>query len=169
MKHLLDSDFQDYLDGNCPPNDNFIRKHLKTCEMCRRRLEQYNILYAGLNKEIAWVLPDSFADNLIAELPDRTAPLKAVYKFLSSEVFLTFAGIAAALGAVLYYIDFQVFMQFFYDIFKLEFDFTPLREEFTNIITLLNLPGLSFLLSGVLVLLIIGALDRFIIQNLIRT
>jgi len=168
MKHMSDSDFQDYLDGNCPPGDTFIRKHLKTCEACKRRLEQYSILYSGLKDDIAWSLPDNFADNLIAELPHRTAPLKVVYRFLNSEVFLIFAGIAAALGAVLYYIDFQVFMQSFYDIFKLEFDFTPLLEEFTNIITLLNPHGLSFLLSGVLVLLIIGALDRFIIQRLIR-
>lgn len=168
MKHMSDSDFQDYLDGNYPPNDTFIRKHLKTCEACKHRLEQYSILYSGLKDDMAWSLPDNFADNLIAELPDRTALLKTVYRFLNSEVFLTFAGIAAALGAALYYIDFQAYLQFFYNVFKLEFDFTPLLEEFTNIITLLNPHGLSLLLSCVFVLLIIGALDRFIIQRLIR-
>lgn len=168
MKHMSDSDFQDYLDGNCPPGDTFIRKHLKTCEACKHRLEQYGILYSGLKDDIAWSLPDNFADNLISELPDRTAPLKAVYRFLNSEVFLIFAGIAAALGAALYYIDFQAYLQFFYNVFKLEFDFTQLLEEFTDVFTLLNPPGLSFLLSGGLVLLIIYALDRFIIQRLIR-
>lgn len=168
MKHLSDSDFQDYLDGNCPPGDTFIRKHLKTCEECKRRLEKYSILYAGLKDDRAWSLPDSFADTVIAELPDKTAPLKAVYRFLNSEVFLIFAGIAAALGAALYYIDFQEYLQFFYNVFKLEFDFTPLLEEFTNVVTLLNPPGLPFLLSGGLVLLIIYVLDQFIIQRLIR-
>ena len=165
---MSDSDFQDYLDGNCPPGDTFIRKHLKTCEACKHRLEQYSILYSGLKDDIAWSLPDNFADAVIAELPDKTAPLKAVYRFLNSEVFLTFAGIAAALCAALYYIDFQAYLQFFYNVFKLEFDFTPLLEEFTNVVTLLNPPGLSLLLSGGLVLLIIYVLDRFIIRNLIR-
>jgi len=168
MKHLSDSDFQDYLDGNCPKGDSFIRKHLETCEMCKHRFEQYSILYSGLKDDIAWSLPDTFADNLIAELPDKTAPLKAVYRFLNSEVFLIFAGIAAALGAALYYIDFQVYLQSFYNAFRLWFDFTPLFEEFTNVVTLLNQPGLSFLLSGGLVLLIIYVLDQFIIQRLIR-
>jgi len=165
---MSDSDFQDYLDGNCPPGDTFIRKHLKTCEACKHRLEQYGILYSGLRDDRAWSLPDNFADTVIAELPVKTAPLKTVYRFLNSEVFLIFAGIAAALGAALYYIDFRVYVQSFYNAFRLEFDFAPLLEEFTNVVTLLNPPGLSFLLSGGLVLLIIYVLDRFIIQRLIR-
>ena len=164
MKHISDQDFQDYLDGNRPPNDSFIQKHLETCETCRRQLEQYEVIYASLSSNIEWSLPDSFADTVVARLSTKHESRFALYRFLSSDVFLIFTGVVLSLGAVLYFMNYQVFLKPLRSVFSWKTGLIPVFEKLQSAGELFGPDGFTYLLSGGLILLIVGMIDRLILQ-----
>ena len=68
MNHLTDEQLQDYLDGNIGQTDP-AALHMDSCPVCRRALEQYKALYAGLESEPDFCLSADFADTVMANLP----------------------------------------------------------------------------------------------------
>ncbi len=103
MSHLTDEQLQDYLDGNLSKSDAAVI-HIDSCPECRNALADYKAVFAGLETESEFSLSDSFATNVMDNLPDITFnPLEAPPKIRDS--YIMFAMLALMIGAGLYFID----------------------------------------------------------------
>lgn len=106
VKHLSDEQIQDFLDGNLQASEKSLKKHLQSCSVCRKTWSYYQNLYSGLKKEPEFKLPSNFAHTVISRLPQME---KAQARFQFSDIFISITGIAALLGALIYFIDIKIF------------------------------------------------------------
>jgi anti-sigma factor RsiW len=160
-KHLTDSEIQDYLDGNSGTEWTSISQHLPSCKLCKRKLEQYRSLYAGLEDQTGFELPDGFADRVASAVG-----LEEREPFLQRhvEALISLAGAIAAIAALLVFTDMAeliVKASWFgwLDSFLASRAFATARHYAGNAAGLLNL-----IVSGTLALLTVWVIDRFIIR-----
>ncbi len=99
MKHLTDLELQLYLDGSLLPDNKKIVSHLAGCDICKLELERYKTVYAELKNEDEAILSASFADKVIAALPEK----KQSFAFLNSESFMYATAAVMMIITVLYY------------------------------------------------------------------
>ena len=67
-KHLTDTEIQDYLDGNADREESTIAAHLDSCSLCRKNLELYRRLYSGLSDDAGYELSVDFADKVVSSV-----------------------------------------------------------------------------------------------------
>jgi hypothetical protein len=161
LKHLTDDDIQDYLDGNLSrQNALSVERHMDTCPLCREALRQYQDLYVNLKEDRGFDLSKGFARSIIKRLP---AEEEAKSHFSFVNIFLAILGIIISAGVTLYYVDLRPLGRAFsYILPRYEFgsEFFAFIKDF-----LVGLNGnVGLLVFALLILLIIAALDRFILQ-----
>lgn len=161
MKHLTDEEIQNYLDGNLSRDIALLtERHLETCPLCREAVKQYQGVYAGLDKEEGFELSKGFAKSVVKMLPPQ-GETKSPFDLLN--IFLTILGIVVGAGVTVYYVDLRPLGRAFSHVL-------PGPELGSGVVAfvenlLIGLNGnLGLLILGVLTLLIIGGLDRLLLQ-----
>jgi hypothetical protein len=161
LKHLTDEEIQDFLDGNLSREIALVtERHLETCLLCREAVKQYQSVYAGLDRDKGFELSKGFAKSVVKMLPAQRIA-KSSFGLLN--VCLTVLGVVVAAGVTIRYVDLR-----------------PLGSALSHLLPgpqlgsgavafvedlLISLNGnLGLLILGVLTLLIIGGLDRFLLQ-----
>ncbi len=161
LKHLTDEEIQNYLDGNLSREIALLtERHLETCALCREAVKQYQGVYAGLDEEKGFDLSKGFAKSVVKMLPPQ-GETKSPFDLLN--VFLMILGVIVAAGVTLYYVDLRPLGRAFSHVL-------PGPELGSGVVAfvedlLIGLNGnLGLLILGVLTLLIIGGLDRLLLQ-----
>ena len=101
MKHLNDEQIQNYLDRNFTDKTQAILEHLKICEYCRTKLEQYREIYGGLKQEIKFQLSKDFSESVLAKLPFESESKTSFYWMM----VLVFVGMLLGIGSMFFFID----------------------------------------------------------------
>jgi anti-sigma factor RsiW len=161
LKHLTDEEIQDYLDGNLSRDIALLtERHLETCPLCREAAKQYQGVYAGLDEDKGFDLSKGFAKSIVSMLPAE-GEAKTSPDLLN--IFLAVLAAVFAAGVTIYYVDLRPLGRAFSHILpgpQLGSGVVAFVEEF-----LIGLNGnLGLLILGVLTLLIIGGLDRLLLQ-----
>ena len=161
LKHLTDEEIQDFLDGNLSEDVTLsIRRHLESCTLCRQTVKKYQSVYSGLDREEGFELSKGFAKSIVKMLPEQK---EAKPRFGLLNILLTILGVIVAAGVTIRYVDLR-----------------PLGSALSHLLPgpqlgsgvvafvenlLIGLNGnLGLLILGVLTLVIIGGLDRFLVQ-----
>jgi len=110
VKHLNDREIQDYLDGNITDERSDIIAHLGTCELCLKRLGEYEALSEGLKADFTPVLSDSFAKSVIARIQSES---KLASRLSVRSVLIPLLGALCGLGALILSIYFTPFLNSF--------------------------------------------------------
>ena len=85
QQHLTHREIQDFLDGNVPQTQwDAIEEHLTGCVRCQKQVDQYKIVYAGLQQEIGFQLPENFAESVVIRISYKPQPFwkKAWFEFV---------------------------------------------------------------------------------------
>ena len=161
LKHLTDEEIQDFLDGNLSREIALAtERHLETCPLCREAVKHYQSIYSGLGREEGFKLSKGFAKSVVKILPPQ-GETKSPFGLLNA--CLTILAVIVAAGVTISYVDLR-----------------PLGSALSHLLPgprlgsgaigfvediLIGLNGnLGFLILGVLTLVIIGGLDRFLLQ-----
>ena len=161
MKHLTDEEIQNYLDRNLSREIALLtERHLETCPLCREAVKQYQGVYAGLDEEEGFELSKGFAKSVVKMLPPQ-GETKSPFDLLN--FFLMILGVIVAAGVTIRYVDLRPLGRAFSHVL-------PGPELGSGVVAfvedlLIGLNGnLGLLILGVLTLLIIGGLDRLLLQ-----
>ena len=153
MNHLSDEDIQKYLDKDGSLNRTEIEKHLKSCVSCQQNLTAYKQLYTGLANEMGFMLSANFAELVISRIKKSR---EKSYDFLES-LLLAIAGLFS--GGLLFYftnLD-KVLLNIFQ---KNTTEIKPFIEGIGNIFG----SNLILILFAVIILILFGLADKFILQ-----
>jgi len=157
VNHWTEEQIQEFLDGKSSISKNSLEEHLKSCEACTKSFRYYQNLYSELIRDPGFKLSTDFTRNLISRIP-QFAQGTARFKF--SDIFIGSIGIAALLGAMIFFIDFSALAEALG-----KFSFPAVKEDvqnwFHNSISTLN-GGVLLIGSSVLTLLVTATLDRLL-------
>lgn len=157
IAHWSEEQIQEFLDGKSSISKSLFEEHLKTCPVCGKSFQYYQNLYRGLKQDPKFQLSANFAQTLISRIP-RFASAPARFKF--SDLFIGSVGIAALLGALIFFIDFSAVAEAL-----AKFSFPSVKADlqnwFHNSLSTLN-GGLLLIGSSVLTLLVTATLDRLL-------
>jgi hypothetical protein len=161
LKHLTDEEIQDFLDGNLSDEITLsIRRHLESCTLCRQTVKQYQSVYSGLGREEGFELSKGFVKSVVKMLPAQ-GETKSPFGLLNA--CLTILAVIVAAGVTIRYVDLRPLGSALSHLLpgpQLGSGMLAFVEDF-----LIGLNGnLGFLILGVLTLVIIGGLDRFLLQ-----
>jgi hypothetical protein len=161
LEHLTDEEIQDYLDGNLSPEmATSIQKHLESCGLCREAVKQYQSVYAGLDREEGFELSKGFSKSVVKMLP---AEGKAKSSFDILNIFLTISAVIVAAGVTIRYVDLRPLGRILSHVLPGPQLGSGIVVFIEDLLTGLN-GNLGLLILGVLTLVIIGGLDRFLLQ-----
>ncbi len=161
-KHLTDAEIQDYLDGNADREDSTTAEHLDSCSLCKKNLYLYRSLYSGLSDDAGYELSVDFADKVVSSV--GLGDSRGLFRRYAN-VLVSIIGVVAAIAALYYFTDIPkiiaggAWFGWFDSILK--------GRIFTGIAGFANSPGntVSLIISGVLALVTIWAVDRFMIRS----
>lgn len=157
INHWSDEEIQKFLDGKSSISQSLFEEHLKICAACGKSFQYYRNLYSELKQDPKFQLSPNFARTLISRIP-QFAHGTARFKF--SDIFIGSIGIAALLGAMIFFIDFSALAEALG-----KFSFPAVKEDvqnwFHNSISTLN-GGVLLIGSSVLTLLVTATLDRLL-------
>lgn len=68
-EHLSDDRIQEILDELALRPGRPLPTHVFACPYCRERVDQYQLLYAGLAADPGFTLPPTFADSVLKKIP----------------------------------------------------------------------------------------------------
>ena len=163
LRHLIDTEIQDYLDGNLPPiQAKIMEEHLESCNSCQNELSQYRSLYMELKNEIGINLSPNFSKSVISKIQQQSPE---TFYIRIRDIFLSIIGLLVAVSTSIYVVDFKPLAKAFTNIFSPQIDDSI--EVFSNIKELLvglNINVILFIFAGV-VLLVIIAIDRMIFRH----
>jgi hypothetical protein len=100
--HLTDDQIQEILDARMLHSGPVLPLHLGTCARCRERLESFRRLYAGLDGDPGFVLPDAFAAAVLAKIP-ASPPLP--WQRPAVKIVLAASAGAAMVAGLLIFVD----------------------------------------------------------------
>ena len=161
LNHLTDEKIQDYLDGNLSPeNAILVQEHLEACSFCQEALRHYQALYSSLGDDKGFELCPGFARSVVKKLPAE-AETESHLNYLN--IFLTILGIIVTVGVTLTYVDFRPLGRAFSYVLPGPKFGSSLLSFAKNLLIHLN-GNAGFLIIVLLTLLLIAALDRFILQ-----
>ena len=144
--HLTDERIQEILDAQMLHSGPILPLHLGTCARCRERLESFRRLYAGLAGDPGFVLPPSFADAVLAKIPDSQAPIwqRPVVK----RILIAGAGAAMVTG-LLVFVDMRLLANGGLQVLAaLKATFLPLGGQMQQLLLWLGGSAKPFLLGG---------------------
>jgi len=157
VNHWSDEEIQDFLDGKSSISESLFEEHLKTCTACGKSFQYYRNLYSGLRQDPRFQLPANFTQKVISRIP-QFAQARARFKI--SDIFIGSIGIAALLGAMIFFIDFSAVAEAL-----AKFSFPAVKADLQNwvrnSISTLN-GGVLLIGSSVLTLLVTATLDRLL-------
>jgi hypothetical protein len=164
-QHLSDDEIQDYLDGNYHKNNDAIRSHLHTCDICEYKLSLYKNIYSELNKNAEFVLSPQFPQEMASIVQKETPALSRIN---ISDTVLSIVIFIIGISATLLLVDYKAVGKIFTSLYLPKFNFitllfSTLRSIFVN--TNMNLGLIVFAL---IILLCIYILDRLISHLRIR-
>jgi len=161
LKHLPDEEIQDYLDGNlCPENALLVQEHLEACSFCQEALRHYQALYSSLGDDKGFELSTGFARSVVKKLP---AEGERESRFGLVSIILAVLGIIVSAGVTLCYVDFRPLGRAFSHVLPGQQFGSSLLGFAKDLLTRLS-ENAGFLIIVLLTLLLIVALDRFILQ-----
>ncbi|MFQ5823129.1 MAG: anti-sigma factor family protein [bacterium] len=163
LRHVTDEEIQEYLDGKLSMENRWIPTHLENCEFCKKQLSQYQNLYVALNREINFSLSPNFSESVIARIHKDFA---VTFKIRVWHIVLSAFGLMIGAGTALYFIELKPLLERFILLgravqkyFNLEV-FLNIKNYFLG----LNI-NLSLLGFAIIILLVMSAIDHFIIQS----
>ena len=157
MKHLNDEQIQNYLDRNFTDKTQAILEHLKICDYCRVKLEQYREIYGGLKKEINFQLSGDFSESVLAKLPFESESKTSFYWMM----VLVFVGMLLGIGSMFFFIDLKPVVDQLLSL-KLFESLAPVVTWLQPILSGININLLFF--AGFL-LILFSLADRIFVQK----
>ncbi len=105
--HLSDDKIQSYLDNRISKTEkSLIEKHLRSCTECMKKLENYEMIFGELDKELKVDLNEHFTDSVMSRIRDEQLEFESK-KEVDPLIFLfALVGVSFA-AALVYYIDFS--------------------------------------------------------------
>lgn len=103
MRHLSDTEIQEYLDGS-RAGDARVESHLKSCPACREHYRYYQRLFGELEQDVPFELSATFGHRVVSKI--ETSRAKDVKTRLVT-VASTLVGAAVGIGAVLYFVGWE--------------------------------------------------------------
>ena len=164
--HLKDEQIQNYLDGNLPHDqESILRGHIQSCPKCQSELAQYRGLYNELKKDMAFDLSPGFSAAVM-----KTVQVEAKKAFLARlwNVLLPILGAMAAIGVMIYYIDFKPFLKIFTDSLNpgKYFD-SAVLSNLNQVLAKLNV-NLNIIVFAGLSLLVVILIDHLISRHKLK-
>ncbi len=161
-KHLTDAEIQDYLDGNDVREDSTAAEHLDSCGLCKKNLELYRCLYSGLSDDAGYELSVDFADKVVSSV--GLGESRGFFRRYAN-VLVSIIGVVAAIAALYYFTDIPkiiaggAWLGWFDSILK--------GRIFSSMTGYASSAGntVSLIISGVLALVTIWVVDRFMIRS----
>lgn len=98
MMHLSDTEIQDYVDGNITDEQSEIIAHLGTCQLCMKKLRQYEVLSESLKTDFTPALSSNFADSVVTRIQTES---EAVSRRSVRSVLIPLLGALGGLGALI--------------------------------------------------------------------
>ncbi len=164
-EHLTDDQLQEILDARLLHAGSILPLHLGTCVACRKRLESFERLYAGLEADPGFVLPPSFADTVLDKLPGQR-PL--VWRRPAVRIALVAAAAVVLLSALLFLVDMKPLVggaERVYGSFKAAF--LAMDSQMKQLLAWLGVSAKPMLLGG-LGLVIASVVERLLQQQKLR-
>jgi hypothetical protein len=158
MKHLTDSEIQAYLDGGASDERGRLDSHLKTCDSCRKKLREYEMLYDGLSSDTIPGLPADFTGSVMAELDNRES---VEGRRPTRRILVWLAGVLVGLWAVSLFVDFTQILRFTYANTMLSYFKLIISKNADFLIREFDI-DLTTLVGVGLILIVTAALDRII-------
>lgn len=163
--HLTDDQLQEILDARMLHAGSVLPLHLGACAACRRRLESFERLYAGLEADPGFALSPAFADSVLDRLPGQR-PL--VWQRPAVRAALTAAAAAVLLSALLLFVDMKPLAGGagrVYGSFKAAF--LAMESQMKQLLAWLGASAKPMLLGG-LGLVIASVIERLLQQQKLR-
>jgi hypothetical protein len=159
LRHLSEETMQAFLEDRMSSKYAWVPAHLESCDHCKRQLKQYEILFKELQQEVEFKLSENFAEAVLQRIQPHTSPA-ASWGLLP--MLISGVGLLLGLAAALYFMNAQPLLLILDQLKKF------LSQEILAVITKfaagLNL-DLSLFGLAVLVLVVISAIDHFILQS----
>ncbi|HEX7503090.1 MAG TPA: hypothetical protein VF451_06690 [Acidobacteriota bacterium] len=163
--HLTDEQFQEILDARVLLSGPILPLHLGTCAHCRKRLESFRRLYAGLAGDPGFVLSPSFADAVLGKIP-AASPL--LWQRPAVKIALAASSGAAMLAGLLIFVDMRPLASGALQVLAgLKSAFLPLGGQAQQLLARLGGSARPFLLGG-LGLFIASIIERLLQQQKLR-
>ncbi|MFQ5864596.1 MAG: hypothetical protein ACE5IW_05135 [bacterium] len=163
LRHVTDEEIQEHLEGKLSMENHWIPTHLKNCDFCKKQLSQYENLYRALNKEIDFKLSPNFSQSVIARLHEVSA---GAFSLRIWHIVLSVLGLMSGVGTTLYFLELKPLLRIStqfgsatQEYFNLEV-FATIKDYFSG----LNM-NMSLLGFAILIILVMSAIDHFIIQS----
>ena len=162
MSHLSDTQFQELLDNKLNQRQyDLYLKHIRECPLCRQEWQIYQQLKRQLAKEPDIALSRTFTDNVLLALPANPFLSRLKKWIVGICIFLSLAG-----TGLIYFFRSTVSKTFISDV-----GFESPLEQFKSILLsigdfILRIAGdqIGFFIIACLALILIGVLDKKIIQ-----
>ncbi len=144
--HLTDDQIQEILDARALHSGPILPLHLGACARCRERLESFRRLYAGLDGDPGFVLPASFAADVLAKIPASPPPL---WQRPAVKVALAAGAGAALLAGLLIFVDMRPLANGALQVLAtLKRAFPPLADQGRQLLAWLGGNARPFLIGG---------------------
>ncbi len=153
--HLTDEDIQTYLEGNADRLPQKFQTHLETCTQCRTRLQAYDRLFTALSIDPSYRIRQRIVQKIMDNLPHHAGSTQL---FPATETILISAGILAAMGATIIFVDLSPILDWIQRLTLPRLVFSPriiksmgpLFKHLNSILGLLPFAGLAFFMVAVM-------------------
>ncbi|PJA30462.1 MAG: hypothetical protein CO189_00130 [candidate division Zixibacteria bacterium CG_4_9_14_3_um_filter_46_8] len=158
-KHLADEDIQLYLDGISTTRDDFIRRHLLTCQHCQEELASYQQLYKELKDDFGYGLSAGFSERVSSKIPvSCRSSLVSQY----SEIILSLFGVILGGFLAFYIIGAESVIKIFSNLNPIGFFSTDTTLNSLRFFSSILRADFHLILLAGLILIFIIAFDKII-------
>jgi anti-sigma factor RsiW len=164
-RHLTDFEIQDYLDGNRSTSRSDIREHLNACKVCRQKVAEYQQLYSNLADDQNLVLPNDFADRVLAHV-QPVSQAKRISKWWLALLVLGTLGLS--IGITIYFTGSQKIISGLSNLSDIFLNmFSTLISSFKGLIALSGTSASLFILAAV-VIGFVYLIDHFLLSDALK-
>jgi anti-sigma factor RsiW len=156
IKHLSDGQLQAYAENSSPANASDIERHLQICRTCQAQLAAYRRIAQQLQNETGFALPENFAASVVSRvMPERTS--------VAERLMLALAVVGCA--AMTIFFSGREMMSLMQNLWQSSFAWLamPLGGMMGKL-GLLAHGSTSLLIFAAAILVIVGLVDKFILQ-----
>ena len=160
MKHLIDEELQDYLDGNLSGEQRTTAvRHLESCTFCQNEMRLYQSLRTQLRADPGFQLSHKLGRSVLSKIQKES--LGTVHGQLW-QVFLALLGLVVCLNITFYFFDFRPMVKEVQAIPAPKLDpFFEILPQIKTFFSGLNM-NLTLLVFAGLALLVISGIDHLI-------
>jgi predicted anti-sigma-YlaC factor YlaD len=152
-KHLTDEEIILYIDNELTIDDRIgVDEHLKKCSVCKTKLKEYKEMEKYLREPVLYAPPVNLLNSIMEKVWEKKLSFEEVFIGL----MVTFSGIVAILGFIIYRYGFE----FFYNIPFMKVSLPTLIKTGIN-----NLYELFYVLKKIYFMIDIGFLRKIIIPK----